>query len=68
MTAYIEPGAPRENGYRESFNARFRYKLLSGEIFYTLKEARVVIEEWRRHSNTVRPHGALGWNAPTFSP
>jgi len=63
-TAYIAPGSPWENGYCESFNARFRDELLNGEIFYTLKEARVVIEEWRRHYNTVRPHSALGWNPP----
>jgi len=63
-TAYIEPGSPWENGYCESFNARFRDELLNGEIFYTLKEAQVVIEEWRRHYNTVRPHSALGWKPP----
>ncbi len=48
-TAYIEPGSPWENGYCESFNARFRDELLNGEIFYTHKEARIVIEQWRRH-------------------
>ena len=63
-TAYIEPGSPWENGYCESFNARFRDELLNGEIFYTLKEAQVVIEDWRRHYNTVRPHSALGWKPP----
>ncbi len=63
-TAYIEPGSPWENGYIESFNARFRDELLNGEIFYTLREAQVVIEEWRRHYNTVRPHSALGWKPP----
>ncbi|MDC1198942.1 IS3 family transposase, partial [bacterium] len=63
-TAYIEPGSPWENGFCESFNARFRDELLNGEIFYTLKEARIVIEEWRRHYNTVRPHSALGWKPP----
>jgi len=63
-TAYIEPGSPRENGYCESFNARFRDELLNGEIFYTLREAKVVIEEWRRHYNTVRPHSALRWQPP----
>ena len=63
-TAYIAPCSPWENGYCESFNARFRDELLNGEIFYTLKEARVVIEEWRRHYNTVRPHSALGWKPP----
>jgi len=63
-TAYIEPGSPWENGYCESFNARFRDELLNGEIFYTLKEARIVIEQWRQHYNTVRPHSALGWKPP----
>jgi len=60
-TAYIEPGSPWENGYCESFNARFRDELLNGEIFYTLKEAQIIIEQWRRHYNTVRPHSALGY-------
>jgi putative transposase len=64
QTAYIEPGSPWENGYCESFNARFRDELLNGEIFYTLKEAQIVIEEWRRHYNTVRPHSALGYRPP----
>ena len=63
-TAYIEPGSPWENGYCESFNARFRDELLNGEIFYSLKEARIVIEQWRRHYNTVRPHSALGYRPP----
>ena len=60
-TAYIEPGSPWENGYCESFNARLRDELLNGEIFYSLKEAQIVIEEWRKHYNTVRPHSALGY-------
>ena len=59
QTAYIEPGSPWENGYCESFNARFRDELLNGEIFYSVKEAQIVIEEWRKHYNTVRPHSAL---------
>ena len=63
-TAYIEPGSPWENGYCESFNARFRDELLNGEIFYSLKEARIIIEQWRRHFNTIRPHSALGWKPP----
>ena len=70
-TAYIEPGSPWENGYVESFNARFRDELLNGEIFYTLNEARIIIEDWRRHYNTVRPHSALGYRPPapeTFVP
>ena len=63
-TAYIEPGSPWENGYCESFNARFRDELLNGEIFYSLKEAQIVIEQWRRHYNTKRPHSALGYRPP----
>jgi len=63
-TAYIEPGSPWENGYIESFNARLRDELLNGEIFYSLKEARVVIEQWRKHYNTKRPHSALGYRPP----
>lgn len=63
-TAYIEPGSPWENGYIESFNARFRDELLNGEIFYTLKEAQIVIEQWRIHYNTKRPHSALGYRPP----
>ena len=50
-TAYITPGSPWENGYVESFNARLRDELLDGEIFYTLREAQIVIESWRRHFN-----------------
>ena len=63
-TAYIEPGSPWENGYIESFNARLRDELLNGEIFYSLKEAQVVIEQWRRHYNAKRPHNALGYRPP----
>ena len=63
-TAYIAPGSPWENGFIESFNARLRDELLDGEIFYTLAEARIVIESWRRHFNTVRPHGSLGYKPP----
>jgi hypothetical protein len=70
-TVYITPGSPWENGYIESFNARLRDELLDGEIFYSLAEARIVIESWRRHYNTVRPHdpggiarSALGYKPP----
>jgi putative transposase len=63
-TAYIEPGSPWENGYCESFNGKLRDELLNGEIFYTLKEARIVIETWRRHYNTLRPHSSLGYRPP----
>ena len=63
-TAYIAPGSPWENGYVGSFNARLRDELLDGEIFYSLREAEVVIETWRRHYNTVRPHASLGFRPP----
>ncbi len=63
-TAYIEPGSPWENGYCESFNGKLRDELLNGEIFYTLKEAQIVIENWRHHYNTVRPHSSLGYRPP----
>jgi transposase InsO family protein len=59
-TAYIAPGSPWENGFIESFNARLRDELLDGEVFYSLAEAKIVIESWRRHYNTERPHGSLG--------
>ena len=63
-TAYITPGSPWENGYVESFNARFRDELLNGEIFTSLKEAKILIEQWRQHYNTIRPHSALGFRPP----
>ena len=63
-TAYIEPGSPWENGYCESFNGRFRDELLNGEIFYSPREAQIIIEEWRKHYNTKRPHSALGYRPP----
>lgn len=63
-TLYIEPGSPWENGYCESFNGKLRAELLNGEIFESLKEAKVVIEAWRRHYNEVRPHGSLGYVPP----
>ena len=63
-TLYIEPGSPWENGYVESFNGKLRDELLSGEIFFTLQEAKVLIEMWRKHYNTVRPHSALGYRPP----
>ena len=70
-TLYIEPGSPWENGYCESFNGKLRDELLNGEIFYSLKEAKVVISQWRHHYNTVRPHSSLGYRPPapqTFAP
>ena len=63
-TAFIEPGSPWENGYVESFNARFRDELLNRELFYSLKEAQIIIEGWRKHYNTKRPHSALGYRPP----
>ena len=63
-TAYIEPGSPWENGYVESFNGKLRDELLNGEIFYTLAEAKIVIEQWRKYYNTVRPHSSLGYRPP----
>ena len=63
-TLYIEKASPWENGYNESFNGKLRDELLNGEIFYTLAEARVLIEAWRRHYNTRRPHSALGYRPP----
>nr|WP_319947754.1 IS3 family transposase [uncultured Shimia sp.] len=63
-TAYIEPGSPWENGFCESFNGRMRDELLNGEIFYSLREAQIIIERWRNHYNTKRPHSALGYRPP----
>jgi putative transposase len=63
-TAFIEPGSPWENGYCESFNSKLRDELLNGEIFYSLAEARIVIETWRRFYNTKRPHSSLGYQPP----
>ena len=63
-TAFIEPCSPWENGYCESFNARFRAELLNGESFYSLRESQILIEQWRRHYNTVRSRSALGHKLP----
>jgi len=63
-TLFIEPGSPWENGYCESFNGKLRDERLNGEIFYSLKEAKVLIERWRVHYNTVRPHSSLGGRPP----
>ena len=64
QTAYIEPGSPWENGYCESFNSKLRDELLDGEMFFSLAEAQVLIEAWRRHYNTVRPHSSLAYRPP----
>ncbi len=61
---FIEPGSPWENGYCESFNGKLRDECLNGEIFYSRKEACVVIEQWRKFYNTERPHSALGYRPP----
>ena len=61
---FIEPGSPWENGYIESFNDKLRDELLNGEIFYTLKEAKVLIERWRQEYNRLRPHSSLGYRPP----
>ena len=63
-TLYIEPGSPWENGYCESFNSKMRDEFLNGEIFYSLKEARVLTESWRTYFNTERPHSSLGYRPP----
>jgi transposase InsO family protein len=62
--SYIEPGSPWENGYCESFNSKLRDEFLNGEIFYSMKEIRVLAERWRVHYNTVRPHSSLGYKPP----
>jgi putative transposase len=61
---YIEPGSPWENGYNESFNGKLRDELLNRELFYSLAEARYLIEHWRQHYNQVRPHSSLGYQPP----
>jgi transposase InsO family protein len=63
-TLFIEPGSPWENGYVESFNGKFRDEFLDREILYTLQEAKVLIERWRKEYNTIRPHSALGYRPP----
>jgi len=63
-TLFIEKGSPRENGYIESFNSKLRDELLDREIFTTLEEARVLIEQWRKEYNQVRPHSSLGYRPP----
>ncbi len=63
-TLFIEPGSPWENGYIESFNGKLRDELLNGEIFTTLIEAKVLISDWRKEYNQVRPHSAKGYKPP----
>lgn len=64
QTLFIRPGSPWENGYVESFFGRLRDELLNREIFYTLREAQVLITRWKDHYNRVRPHSALGYRPP----
>ena len=63
-TLFIEPASPWENGYIESFNGKLRDELLNGELFYTLKEAQILIAGWRRLYNGLRPHSSLGQRPP----
>lgn len=63
-TLFIEPGSPWENGYNESFNGKLRDEVLNGEVFYTLKEAQIIIKGWRREYNTVRPRSSLNYRLP----
>jgi len=63
-TLFIEPGSPWENGYIESFNGKLRDELLNREIFYTLAEAKILIEQWRKEYNQIRPHSALHYRPP----
>lgn len=63
-TLFIEPGSPWENGYIESFNGKLRDEVLNREIFYTLQEAKVLIEQWRKEYNQIRPHSALRYRSP----
>lgn len=63
-TLYITPGSPWENGYIESFNGKLADELLEREVFDTLQEAKVLIERWRIHYNTIRPHSSLGYRPP----
>ncbi len=63
-TLFIEPGSPWENGYIESFNGKLRDELLNREIFTTLTEAKVLIEQWRQEYNHIRPHSSLGYRPP----
>ena len=62
---FIEPGRPLENGYIEFFNGKMGDELLAGEIFYSIKKAQIIIEQWRKHYNQIRPHSSLGYKLPT---
>ena len=64
-TLYIEPGSPWENGYIESFNGKMRDELLDREIFTTLVEAKVLINQWKREYNQIRPHSSKNYRPPS---
>ncbi len=64
QTLYITPGGPSENGDCESFNSKMHDEFLNGELFYTRREAQVLIEQWRVHYNTIRPHSSLNYRPP----
>ena len=64
LNTFFEPGSPWENGYNESFNGKLRDELLNGELFYTLKEAKVLIEKWCLEHNIFRPHSSLNYRPP----
>jgi len=63
-TLFIEPGSPWENGYVESFLGKLRDELLNREVFSTLLEAKVLVEQWRKDYNHNRPHSSLGYSPP----
>jgi len=63
-TLYIEPGSPWENAYSESFNSRFKDEFLNGELFGNVREAKVLVEEYRLDYNHHRPHSSLGYMTP----
>lgn len=63
-TAYIEPGSPWENGFNERFNGSLRDECLNGEVFYTLKKAKIIVEAWRKEYNHIRPHSSLNYRPP----
>lgn len=64
---YIEPGSPWQNGHVESFHASFRAEFLDRELFFSVREANAMIEDWRHHYNFKRPHGSLGWLPPSVA-
>jgi len=61
---YIDPGSRWQNGYIESFHSRFRHECLSREMLLNLRQARVVIADWRQHYNRERPHSRLSYLSP----